>query len=174
MSAAMLQAILAISDDGFIGTENHRALPWHLPPDLKRFKALTTGHSVIMGRTTFESIGKPLPNRRNIIVTRNPHYAAARSVSGDITFVHSPADAVKVAREIDSEPFVIGGALIYRALWPQIQRVYVTQVHEWELKGVHFDLDYASFDTIAHEGILQHEDTHYSFVTLQRKVKPRG
>lgn len=168
----MLQAILAISDDGFIGTEDHRAIPWRLSPDLKRFKALTIGHAVIMGRVTFESIGKPLPNRRNIVVTRNQRYTATRPALGDVAFVESPTDAVHLAQKDDDAPFVIGGAEIYRALWSRVERVHVTQVHQYEVKGVKFDLDYDSFDVIAHEGPFQHEDVHYGFVTLQRKVSP--
>lgn len=170
-----LQAILAISDDGFIGTEDHRAIPWRLPPDLKRFKAITTGHAVIMGRRTFESIGRPLPNRRNVVVTRNADLVAnTRATPGDVHFVRSPQRAVEVAYEIDGEPFVIGGAEIYRALWPRVDRVHVTQVHQYEVKGVKFDLDYDAFDAVKAEGIFEHDSVHYSFVTLQRKEKIHG
>jgi dihydrofolate reductase len=103
-------------------------LPWHLSDDLKRFKALTYRHAVVMGRKTYESIGKPLPERKNIIVTRDPAYVAAGCAVS-----HSIEEAFKAA-EGDSEIFVIGGAEIYKLALPYANKMYLTFV-EAELEA---------------------------------------
>lgn len=97
-------------------------LPWHIPQDLKRFKALTMGHAIIMGRKTHESIGRLLPGRRSIIVTRQPGYAVPGA-----QVVHSVEAALAVCAG-NEEVFVIGGAEIYRELLPRADRIYVTEV----------------------------------------------
>ena len=100
-------------------------LPWHLPDDLKRFRETTRGHAVIMGRKTYESIGQPLPQRKNIIVTRNPDYRAEGCLA-----VSSIEEAFKAAGEEggDSEIFVIGGEEIYRLALPYADKLYLTFV----------------------------------------------
>ena len=113
--------IAAVGADGAIGIGG--ALPWRLPEDLKRFKAITTGHAVIMGRKTFESIGRPLPNRRNIVVTRStPELPAGVERASSIDA------AVALARQTDSEPMVIGGGEIYRATIGEATRLEITEV----------------------------------------------
>jgi len=118
-----LSAIVAMSDNRVIGKNNQ--LPWHLPADLKHFKTLTTGHAIIMGRKTYESIGKALPNRLNIILTRN-------------TLFHAPGchitaslnEAIQLAHAHHTgEIFIIGGVDIYTQCLPQIQRLYLTLIH---------------------------------------------
>jgi dihydrofolate reductase len=99
-------------------------LPWHLPEDLKRFKALTMGHSIILGRKTHESIGRLLPGRRSVIVTRQKDYL----VPGALV-VHSVDDALAACARED-EAFVIGGAEIYRQALPSADRIYLTEVQE--------------------------------------------
>lgn len=116
-----ISAILAMADDGTIGVNG--TLPWAIPADMQRFRAITLGHAVIMGRKTFDSIGRALPGRRNIVVTRLPGMA-----SPGVEFVNSPGKAYDLAIERDAEPFVIGGAQIYQALWPFVTRAYVTNV----------------------------------------------
>jgi len=113
-------ALVAMADNGVIGRDN--GLPWHLPDDLKRFKATTLGHSVLMGRRTFESIGKPLPGRRNLVLTRNP----AWDVPGCETVT-----SVDAARAIagSSKLFVIGGAEVFSLCWPIVDRLELTEVH---------------------------------------------
>lgn len=119
-----LSAIAAMAENRVIGKDNK--MPWHLPADLKHFKNITSGHPVLMGRKTFESIGQPLPNRTNIILTRDSSYSA-----GDCLVVTEAETAISMASEIDQdEIFVIGGAEIYKHLLPQIQRLYLTIVHE--------------------------------------------
>jgi len=103
---------------------SHGRLPWRLPEDLRRFKALTLGHHVIVGRKTWESIGRPLPGRINLIVTRNRTYCAAGAI-----VVHSLAEALAHARE-DPEPFVIGGAELYREALPLADRIYLTELRD--------------------------------------------
>ncbi len=114
-----ISLIVALDRNRVIGRENQ--LPWRLPADLKRFRALTMGKPVIMGRKTFESIGRPLPGRHNIIMTRNEGFQAE-----GCTVVHSLAEALKVAG--GGEVMVIGGAAIYALFLPQAERLYLTWI----------------------------------------------
>jgi dihydrofolate reductase len=104
-------------------------IPWHLPEDLKHFKRTTLGHAVIMGRKTYESIGRPLPKRRNIVVSRN----ADLRVEG-CEVAPSLETAIALAREQDELPFVIGGAAIYEAALPFATTVYLTEINR-EVEG---------------------------------------
>jgi dihydrofolate reductase len=117
----MVSLIVAVADSGVIGRDN--ALPWHLPDDLKHFKRLTLGKPVVMGRKTHDSIGKPLPGRQNIVVTRDPNYQRE-----GVTVVRDPADALRVAGAAP-EIMVIGGAELFRAYLPVAGRVHLTRVH---------------------------------------------
>jgi dihydrofolate reductase len=117
----ILSLIVAVADSGVIGRDN--ALPWHLPEDLKRFKRITLGKPVVMGRKTFESIGRPLPGRLNIVVTRDTNYHR-----DGVTVVHS-VDAALAAAGAAQEVMVIGGADLFRLCLPRAQRVYLTRVH---------------------------------------------
>jgi len=103
------------------------ALPWHLPEDLKFFKALTLGHPVVMGRKTFESIGRPLPKRRNIVLSRAPAAGSSAWSAPGIEVMHSPDDLGTLG--LSGRVFVIGGAEIYRLLLPLCSSVMVTKVH---------------------------------------------
>ena len=113
--------VAALAENRVIG--NNNALPWHLPADLKRFKALTMGHPVVMGRKTYESIGKPLPGRRNLVITRNRDYSAA-----GCEIVHSLDEAIAACRGAN-ELFIIGGAELYRESLPRAQRLEFTEIH---------------------------------------------
>ena len=104
------------------------AIPWHLPEELKRFKSVTMGHHIIMGRKTYESIGQPLPGRASVVVTRQRGYRAPGAL-----VVHSLDEAIAVCGG-DSEAFVIGGAELYRAALPLADRIYLTTV-EAEIPG---------------------------------------
>lgn len=116
-----LALIWAMTDDRVIGRGG--ALPWHLPEDLKRFKALTLGHAIIMGRATHESIGKALPGRRNVVVSRRPG-----ATFPGCEVAASLDDALALARRSDARPFVIGGAQLYAAALPQATHLFVTHV----------------------------------------------
>lgn len=113
--------IVAAADNGVIGRDN--ALPWHLPDDLKRFKQLTLGKPIVMGRKTFESIGKPLPGRQNIVVTRDANYRRE-----GVTVVTSVDAAVRAAGDAP-EVMIIGGAELFRLFLPVAGRVHLTRVH---------------------------------------------
>ena len=116
-----LAIVVAATDNGVIGRDGR--LPWHLPDDLKRFKSLTLGKPVLMGRKTYESIGKPLVDRPNIVLTRNPGWEAPH-----VIVVHSLAEALKRARPA-TELMVIGGADIFELCLPSCSVIHLTRVH---------------------------------------------
>ena len=125
---AMLSLIVAVADNGVIG--RGAALPWRLGGDLKRFRKLTMGHPLVMGRNTFESIGKPLDGRDSIVVTSRPGLAGGEG----LYFAASLEQAIKLANERaeargTAEVFIIGGARIFAGALPLAQRTYLTQVH---------------------------------------------
>ncbi len=117
-----ISIIVAISENNAIGKDNQ--LLWHLPADLKHFKEITTGHTIIMGRKTYDSIGKPLPNRRSIVITRNSHL----KIEG-VEVVTNLKDAIELCKA-DEEAFIIGGAEIYHQALPFTKRIYLTRVHQ--------------------------------------------
>lgn len=118
-----LALIVAASLNGVIGRDG--GLPWHIPEDLKYFRKNTVGHAIIMGRKTYDSIGRPLPKRRNIVVTRQANLA----LSG-CEVVHSLEAALAMAWMEDEEPRVIGGATLYAQAMPQATRLFLTEVQE--------------------------------------------
>lgn len=120
-SSPRICLVAAIAANRVIGRNN--ALPWHLPADLKRFKALTLGHPVLMGRNTHASIGRPLPGRRNLVITRNRGYSAP-----GCEIVHSLDAAIATCRGAQ-EIFIIGGAELYRESLPRAQRLEFTEIH---------------------------------------------
>lgn len=122
-----LAIIVAAAENGVIGRNN--GLPWHLPQDLRYFKQVTMGKPIVMGRKTFESIGRPLPGRSNIVISRNIAFSAA-----GVRIVASLDEALTLADDIAqtdgaAEVVVIGGAEIYRLAMPRAQRLYLTEVH---------------------------------------------
>ena len=122
----MISLIVAVSTNNVIGNDGD--LPWRLSDDLKRFKAVTMGKPIVMGRKTYESIGRPLPGRQNIVITRQEGFKA-----DGCDVVKSTAEAVEVAGGAD-EIMVIGGGQIYAALLPVADRIYLTRVHT-EIEG---------------------------------------
>ncbi len=159
----MLSIIAALSRNGVIGKDNQ--LPWRLPADLKHFKAVTLGKPVIMGRKTFESIGKPLPGRANIVVSRDPQFRAA-----GIAVAHSLDDAlaqVHAAPEI----MLIGGAQLYAQTLPRAQRLYLTLIGTDIDGDTHFpQYDPTEWREMAREDHAPNENNPYpySFVVLER------
>ncbi len=118
----LVSAIVAMSNNKVIGVNND--IPWYLPSDLKYFKRKTMEHHIIMGRKCFESIGKPLPKRTNIIMTRNPFYV----VSGGLV-VHDIEEALTIAYDNqEEEVFIVGGAEIYNLAWNYLDKLYLTRV----------------------------------------------
>lgn len=124
----MLSIVVAKAKNNMIGRENK--LMWNLPADLKHFKELTTGHTIIMGRKTFESLGRVLPNRKHIVFSQNPDF---RVKDESVEVVHSMLE-IQEYIENEEENFVIGGAMIYNLLMPYVTKMYVTEIHE-EFEG---------------------------------------
>ncbi len=162
MKQPAISIIAAMDEKRGIGKNN--AIPWHIPQDLKRFKELTMGHPVIMGRKTHESIGRVLPGRRNIIITRDERYLAAGCV-----VCHTVESAIEIAKtEEHHEIFVIGGTQIYAQAIDIADRLYLTLV-----KGAYeADAFFPEYADLFEE--VEREDTksdvyHYSFVTFFRK-----
>jgi dihydrofolate reductase len=159
-----LSIIVAFDQNRLIGHSNQ--LPWHLPADLKHFKNITMGHFMIMGRKTFDSIGKPLPGRTSVIITRQKDY-----IQEGCVVVNSMNDALK-ACEGQSEAFIIGGAQIFECAMPLASKLYITQIHH------HFEGDTWFPEISSNEWELTSEEHHqadeknawpYSFQEYRRK-----
>ena len=153
-----LSIIVAIAQNGAIGKDND--LLWHLSGDLKRFKQLTTGHPVVMGRKTWDSLPKrPLPKRQNIVMTNNPDFEADGA-----TVVHSVNDLFNVLKDCDDEVFVMGGAAIYKALLPFCRRLYITRVYRDYEADVYFPtIDMSEFTLVSLGEPMQDEESGLDF-----------
>lgn len=116
----MISVIVAVAENGVIGDKN--ALLWHISEDLRHFKAVTSGHAVIMGRKTYESLGRPLPNRKNVVITRQDIDIEGCHVA------HSLREAMDMVTD-DDEMFIIGGAQVYAEAMPLADKFYLTRVH---------------------------------------------
>lgn len=116
-----MSLIVAVDEGGVIGKAG--GLPWRLPIDLRHFKRITMGKPIVMGRKTWDSIGRPLPGRRSIVLTRNPDFAAE-----GCAVAHTPDEALQLARPAD-EIMVVGGAIVYRDFLERANRIYLTRVH---------------------------------------------
>ncbi|WP_129726523.1 MULTISPECIES: dihydrofolate reductase [Bacillaceae] len=160
----MLSGLVAMDKNRLIGKDND--LPWRLPADLAYFKKVTMGHPIIMGRKTFEAIGKPLPGRRNIIVTRNEQYKQP-----GCEVLSSIEDIYKVGDGIE-EVFVIGGAEIFKEVLPMMDRLYVTYIDE-EFEGDTYfpNINDNEWRIISEEpGITDEKNPyHYRFVVYERQ-----
>lgn len=159
----MISIIAAMDENRLIGSNND--LPWHLPADLQRVKQLTTGHAIILGRKNYESIGRPLPNRKNIVITTNPDYEAPGCV-----VVNSIDAAIEAAGEDDI--YIFGGARIYAQMFGLAERMYLTLIHAT------FDGDtwFPEYNTDDWEVLDRQDFTaddrnqyDYSFLTLEKK-----
>ena len=144
-----------------IGINN--TLPWRLPEDLKHFKALTMGHHIVMGRKTYESIGRPLPGRTTVIVTRDPAYR----VEGCLT-AHSIADAIAACAG-DAEIFFVGGAELYAQILPRAERLYLTEIQGDYAGDSHFPpFDRAAWREAGRRENVSADGLAYHFVTYHR------
>jgi dihydrofolate reductase len=157
-----LSLIVAIAKNGVIGVNN--TLPWHLPEDLKRFKALTMGHHIVMGRKTYDSLGRLLPGRTTVIVTRNKNY----HVEGAL-IAHSLQEALSQCAD-DDEVFLIGGAELYQAGLTLADKLYITEI-DLEVEGdAHFPpIPYAEFKEVAREAHVSEKGMKFNYVIYQRK-----
>lgn len=160
----LISAICAMSENRVIG--NHNQLPWHLPADLRHFKKITLGKPILLGRKTYESIGRPLPDRCNVVITRDTHFQAPGCVV--VNSIEHALDAVGYSEEV----FIIGGALLYHQTLSLTQRLYMTLIHH------HFDGDTFFPDINTHEwSEVERVDCQvdaenlypYSFIVMDRK-----
>ncbi len=168
MTELKVSIIVAMDDKRGIGKNNR--LPWHIPEDLKRFKRLTSGHTIIMGRKTFESIlsyiGKPLPDRINMVITRNPDFKAE-----GVSINTSLEEALSEAKENEqSEIFIIGGAQIFQQAIDMgvVDRIYLTQV-EGDYNADTFFPDYSKFKRVVSEELGEEGKYKFRFLELERE-----
>lgn len=161
--------IAAMDSKGLIGVNND--IPWHIPHDLKRFKRITSGHTVIMGRKTFESLSAPLPNRRNIVVTSDRSYSKP-----GIEVVFSIEDALKVA-DRKEENFVVGGAAIYEQFLPFANKLYFTYIKGVFTGDTYFPkVDFKNWKMIEEEAHETEGENPVKFVyqTFERSNQSQG
>jgi len=162
----MLSIIVAIAKDNVIGKDNK--LPWHIPEDLKRFKKITKGHTVIMGRNTYLSIGKALPYRRNIVISSEE---IENNNDEDIEIIDNINDLNQYIKS-DEECFVIGGQMIYKLLLPYATKLYITKINE-EFEGDTFfpEFNENEWNLVSSEKGIYNEDNpyDYEFQIFERK-----
>jgi dihydrofolate reductase len=162
--AMRISAICAMSENRVIGCNNK--LPWHLPADLRHFKKLTLGKPILLGRKTYESIGRPLPDRCNVVITRDMDFKAPGCVV--VNSIEHALDAVAYSEEV----FIVGGSLLYQQTLSLTQRLYVTIIHQ-DFEGDTFfpDTDPQEWKEIEHVNYSADAENPYpySFIVLDRK-----
>ena len=160
----MITMIAAAAENNALGKDND--LVWHLPDDFKRFKKLTSGHHIIMGRKTFESFPKLLPDRTHVIITRKKDYSPENTI-----VVHSMEEALKVSK-LDDEAFIIGGGEIYKMGMEHADRIELTRVHSEFEADTHFpEIDKSEWEIVKDQFHDKDEKHNYSFtyLTYERK-----
>lgn len=161
----MLSIIVAVAKNNVIGKDNQ--LIWHLPEDLKRFKKLTTNHTIIMGRKTFESLGRVLPNRKHVILCND----AEMNVNDENVEILNDISKIKKYIDSDEENFVIGGATIYKLLMPYTNKMYVTHINQDFEGDVYFpEISENDWKVIEKEKGLKDEKNpfDYEYITYER------
>ena len=161
----IISAIVAMNSEGLIGDENK--IPWHLPADLKYFKKQTMGHHILMGRKCFDSIGKSLPGRKNIIVTKNPNF-----IVSDCIIVNSIEKGILTAKENnEQELFIIGGGEIYRQSLHLVSKLYLTMVAFNGTGDVFFpQINWEQWKIISRKDVVPDENNKYActFIVAER------
>lgn len=157
--------IVAVANHNVIGLNN--TLPWHLPEDLKHFRALTTGHHIIMGRKTYESLNRLLPDRTTVIVTRNPDYRVEGAV-----IAHSLEAAISHCQQ-DDEAFIIGGAELYKEALLVADKLYMTQIELEAAGDAYFPpFDMAAWERVSYEPHIAASGLPFSYATYIKQTKP--
>lgn len=157
----MFSIIVAISENGIIGLNNK--LIWHISSDLKRFKEITKGHKIVMGRKTFESLPGVLPKRENIVITRS-------TINNEkITVVNDIDKFIKDNVNSEEEIFIIGGATIYKQFEPYCNKIYLTRVLKHYIGDTRLDLNLDEFDETESSEILEENGIKFKFVNLERR-----
>ncbi|CAH2715540.1 IS1595 family transposase ISSsu9 [Neobacillus rhizosphaerae] len=161
----MISFIVAMDENNVIGKDNQ--LPWHLPEDLKFFKKITLGHPIAMGRKTHESIGRVLPGRENIVITRQQDYQ-----SEECTIFYSVEEFVKYCRNQNDEIFVIGGAEIFKETFPFAECLYITLIHK-EFEGDTFFPEFfqTKWELVSSEKGIKNEKNPYDYEFRKYKRK---
>ena len=156
-----ISIIVAMASNRVIGLNNK--MPWHLSADLKKFKKITMGSPVLMGRKTYESIGKPLPGRTNIIISRNPGYQ-----QGGCLVINDLKTALKKACESAEEVFIIGGSELYKTMLPMADAIYLTLINR-EFQGDTFfpEIDWNDWSEVEREDIEDDPDAAFSYCFLK-------
>jgi len=158
----MISAIAAVGKNRELGKNGE--LIWRIRPDLKRMKELTTGHVLIMGRKTYESIGRPLPNRTNIVVTRDTEYRAE-----GCAVTHSLEEALKEAYRVEKEEiFIFGGAELYKEALPITERLYLTIIDDEDTEADTFFPDYSEFSKVIKKEKGDQDGLTFEWLTLER------
>jgi dihydrofolate reductase len=163
MSKPRISAIAAIGQNRELG--KHNDLIWRIPNDLKRVRELTTGNSIIMGRKTYESIGRALPNRLNIVVSRNQEFSAP-----GCTVVASVEEAIECAAAHGDDIFIFGGAAVYAAAFAHTTRLYLTVIAAQDPDADTFFPKYEEFTQVLSSEEQSQGDLHYTYLTLERSV----
>jgi dihydrofolate reductase len=161
----MISLIWAMDENRVIGKNNQ--LPWHLPADLKFFKKSTMGHPIVMGRKTYQSIGRPLPGRENIIITRNQEFSCE-----GCTVLHSVNELIQYAQQLEQEIFIIGGAEIFKEVFPVADRLYITKIYaEFEGDTYFPKIDMEQWKPVFREpGVTDEKNPYrYEFFIYERK-----
>ena len=159
-----LSIIVAMSSNRVIGVNN--TLPWHLSEDLKHFKFLTVGHTIIMGRKTYDSIGQALPNRRNIVISRNIEISCEGA-----EVVHSIENAFSISKN-DGEVFVIGGSNIYEQALHLVDHLYITEIKKSFLGDAFFpEINKSIWVETSREDHIANDGLEFSFVNYQKNIK---
>ena len=169
-----ISIVVAAAENNIIGINN--TLPWRLPEDLKYFKALTMGHPMIMGRKTYESIGRPLPGRLSIVVTRqSAWHAEGVSIANSLVNAVELAEAYCVKKQ-KQEIMIVGGAEIYRQALPLCQKIYLTEIHAKVQGDAYFpqlnEVEWREINREDHRDIEGHSH-NFSFITKQRICEAR-
>ena len=153
-----ISCIVAVAENNVIGKDND--IPWYLPADLKYFKKITTGHHILMGRKCYASIGRPLPNRTNIIVTRDPYF-----ITSNCIVKHSIEEGVLAAQENgEEELFIIGGGMLYRQTIDLWDRIYLTEVDVKVDGDIFFPaIKESEWKLVKSEGHEPDEKNHYKY-----------
>lgn len=166
MEKPRVSAIAAIGKNNELGKDNE--LLWRIPEDFERMRALTKGHALIMGRKTHESIGRPLPDRANIVITSDENYEPDGCI-----VVHSLEAALEEAAKYeekndDKEVFIFGGSKVYEDALPHTDRLYLTTIEEGRDDADTYFPTYDEFKTVIEEEKREHEGIDYTFITLER------
>ncbi|PLT34952.1 dihydrofolate reductase [Bacillus sp. V5-8f] len=163
----MISLLVAMDENRVIGKDNK--LPWHLPADLQYFKNVTMGHPIVMGRKTFESIGRILPGRENVIVTRNIEFRPE-----GVSVLNSIDEVIKLAESTVEEIFVIGGAEIFKEILPVADRLYITEIHHVFAGDTFFpEINEAEWEQLSfNRGKIDEKNRYpHDFIVLQRKTE---